>query len=113
MRRQWCKPRSGRCRPSGNASADRRWRTRSLRIARPFRKAPARSWSCWLENICSQLLERCLRGEPCPRDLLEKALEIDEGRAFLSIVVERLGDLFEPRLCDIYAELFTTAIEIV
>ncbi len=36
---------------------------------------------------------------------------MDEGRKFLSIVVERLGDLFEPRLSDVYAELFTAAIE--
>ena len=32
-----------------------------------------------------------------PRELLDRALEMDEGRAFLSVVVERLGDLFEPR----------------
>ena len=29
----------------------------------------------------------------------------------LSIVVERLGDLFEPRLCDVYEELFTQVIQ--
>ena len=34
-------------------------------------------------------------------------MAVDEGRALLSIVVERLGDLFEPRLCEIYAQLFT------
>jgi ADP-heptose:LPS heptosyltransferase len=45
--------------------------------------------------------------------MLRSALEEDDGRAFLSIVVERLGDLFEPRLCDVYAELFTQAIQIV
>ncbi len=45
--------------------------------------------------------------------MLREALAEDEGRAFLSIVVERLGDLFEPRLCDVYAELFTETIGIV
>jgi Glycosyltransferase family 9 (heptosyltransferase) len=34
----------------------------------------------------------------------------DEGRALMSIVVERLGDLFEPRLCDVYAQLFSEVI---
>ena len=61
-------------------------------------------------NTCSELLEYCLRGEQWPDDLLDRALAIDDGRAFLSVVVERLGDLFEPRLCDTYARLFTQAI---
>jgi hypothetical protein len=68
-----------------------------------------------LQNICNEVLERCLRGEsltdlPGSDDLLDHAVAVDEGRAFLSIVVERLGDLFEPRLCDVYAELFTQVI---
>jgi Glycosyltransferase family 9 (heptosyltransferase) len=63
-----------------------------------------------LENTCNQLLEYCLRGEPWPGELLDKALALDEGRAFLSVVVERLGDLFEPRLCATYDQLFTQAI---
>jgi len=64
-----------------------------------------------LENICNELLEYCLRGEPWPSELLDRALEVDQGRALLSIVVERLGDLFEPRLCDTYERLFTQVIE--
>jgi len=63
-----------------------------------------------LENTCNELLGYCLRGEPWPDDLLEQALAIDDGRAFLSIVVERLGDLFEPRLCETYDRLFRQAI---
>ncbi len=63
-----------------------------------------------MQNICSQLLDRCLRGEAVTDDLLDRALAVDEGRAFLSIVVERLGDLFEPRLCQVYAELFPRVI---
>ena len=35
---------------------------------------------------------------------------MDEGRALLSIVVERLGDLFEPRLCETYNKLFAEVI---
>ena len=61
-------------------------------------------------NTCNELLEYCLRGEPWPDELLGRALAIDDGRAFLSIVVERLGDLFEPRLCETYDRLFTQAI---
>jgi hypothetical protein len=64
-----------------------------------------------LESTCSQLLGYCLRGEPWPEELLDRALAVDEGRAFLSVVVERLGDLFEPRLCDTYSRLFTQVIE--
>lgn len=61
-------------------------------------------------NTCNELLEYCLRGEPWPDSLLEQALAIDDGRALLSIVVERLGDLFEPRLCKTYDRLFTEVI---
>jgi hypothetical protein len=42
--------------------------------------------------------------------LLDRAIAVDEGRALLSIVVERLADLFEPRLCEVYARLFTQVI---
>jgi Glycosyltransferase family 9 (heptosyltransferase) len=66
-----------------------------------------------LESICSKLLGCCLRGERWPQDLLRRALEIDEGRAFLSDVVEPLGDLFEPRLCETYRELFSQAVALV
>jgi hypothetical protein len=59
---------------------------------------------------CNEVLERCLRGEPVSEELLDQALAVEEGRAFLSIVVERLGDLFEPRLCDVYGELFPRVI---
>ena len=64
-----------------------------------------------MENTCNELLEYCLRGDPWPDELLDRALAVDEGRALLSIVVERLGDLFEPRLCDTYERLFTQVIE--
>jgi len=64
-----------------------------------------------LGNTCNELLEYCLRGEPWPDSLLEQALAVDDGRAFFSVVVERLGDLFEPRLCDTYNRLFTQVIQ--
>lgn len=64
-----------------------------------------------MENTCSDLLARCLRGEEWSAELLDRAIAVDEGRALLSTVVERLGDLFEPRLCEIYARLFTQVIE--
>jgi hypothetical protein len=58
-----------------------------------------------------QLLEHCLRGEAWTSDLLDRAISEDEGRALLSVVVERLGDLFEPQLCRVYERLFTQVIE--
>jgi hypothetical protein len=64
-----------------------------------------------LENTCSELLDLCLRGEQWSPTLLDRALQVDEGRAFLSIVVERLGDLFEPGLCETYDILFRQALE--
>ena len=63
-----------------------------------------------MENTCNELLGRCLRGQRWPDDLLTRALAINQGREFLSVVVERLGDLFEPRLCRAYEDLFTHAI---
>jgi len=43
-------------------------------------------------------------------ELLDRAIAEDDGRALFSIVVERLGDLFEPGLCDTYARLFSQVI---
>jgi hypothetical protein len=58
-----------------------------------------------------QLLGFCLRQEPWPSDLLDRAIAEDDGRVLLSIVVERLGDLFEPALCRTYEQLFRQVIE--
>jgi hypothetical protein len=57
-----------------------------------------------------QLLDYCLRGEEWSSDLLDRAIAEDDGRALLSIVVERLGDLFEPSLCRTYERLFRQVI---
>jgi ADP-heptose:LPS heptosyltransferase len=50
-------------------------------------------------------------------DLIERALDEDDpfvaaaaNRALFSIIIERLGDLFEPALCDVYARLFSHII---
>ncbi len=65
-----------------------------------------------MESIYSRrLLEHCLRNEQWSSDLLDRAIAEDEGRALLSIVVERLADLFEPALCRTYDRLFTQVIE--
>jgi ADP-heptose:LPS heptosyltransferase len=42
--------------------------------------------------------------------LLDELLACDGDHALFRIVVERLGDLFEPRLCLVYAELFSEVI---
>src|SRR5678816_2762204 len=98
----WCMPRSLRCRKRAPVNADRLWRMRSSPTVRRFPRPLARSWSCWLESTCSDLLDLCLRGQPWPSELLDRAIAEDDGRALFSIVVERLGDLFEPHLCDVY-----------
>jgi ADP-heptose:LPS heptosyltransferase len=61
----------------------------------------------------AELLSRCLAGESWSDELLRSSLADDDGRAFFRIVVERLGDSFEPRLCDVYARLFARVIELV
>ena len=63
-----------------------------------------------MENTCSELLDYCLRGEDWPSELLDRAIGVDEGRAFLSVVVERFGDLLEPRLCEVYERMFREVI---
>ncbi len=62
-------------------------------------------------SACHELLGYCLAGQAWPDPLLDRAIAEDEGRALLSIVVERLGDLFEPRLCEVYDRLFTQVVE--
>lgn len=64
-----------------------------------------------MENTCNELLGYCLRGVAWPPVLLDRAIAEDDGRALLSVVVERLGDLFEPRLCDVYDRLLREAIQ--
>jgi hypothetical protein len=53
-----------------------------------------------------------LEGEPWTDELLRASLEEDGGRAFFRVVVERLGDSFEPSLCEVYARMFARVIEL-
>ncbi len=62
------------------------------------------------DSLAQELLAHCLAGSPCPERLLDDLLEGDRSRALFRIVVERLADLFEPRLCDVYADLFSEVI---
>lgn len=62
------------------------------------------------EMLARQLLAHCLEGTHWPERLIDRLIEDDASRALFSIVVERLSDLFEPRLCDVYAELFSEVI---
>src|SRR5258708_3893709 len=56
------------------------------------------------------LLACCLEGRPWPPSLLDQLTTDEASRELLRVVVERLGDLFEPRLCLVYAELFSEVI---
>lgn len=64
-----------------------------------------------MASTCNVLLDHCLRGQPWSPSLLDRAVSEDDGRALLKVVVERLGDLFEPRLCRVYDRLFADVIE--
>lgn len=73
------------------------------------------------DELALELLNQCLRGNAYSSELLEMllryALSADAAQArrashaLFGIVVERLGDLFEPCLADCYAALFSEAIE--
>ena len=62
------------------------------------------------DSLAQELLDHCLAGSPFPERLLDELLGGDHSRALFRIVVERLADLFEPRLCGIYADLFSEVI---
>lgn len=65
------------------------------------------------ETAPGELLSRVLAGERYSDDLLRRVLAEDDGRALFSVVVERLGDLFEPRLCEAYVRLFSRVAEML
>jgi ADP-heptose:LPS heptosyltransferase len=72
-------------------------------------------------ELALELLNHCIRGSGWPEELaaalVDEALDEDEeyarraSRALFSVVVEKLADLFEPRLCNVYAQLFAGVIE--
>jgi len=65
------------------------------------------------EELARELLGHCLASGDWPEELLQRlvTLALDDSaaasRALFGIVVERLGDLFEPHLCEVYARLFS------
>jgi len=72
-------------------------------------------------ELAREVLDACLQEGTWPTraldDLIERALDEDDlfrataaTRALFAILIERLGDLFEPALCDIYARLFAHVI---
>ena len=62
------------------------------------------------DRAARALLECCLNGRPWAEHLLDPLIAEDGNHALFGIVVERLGDLFEPRLCSVYADLFSEVI---
>ena len=72
-------------------------------------------------ELAREILDACLKDGTWPTraldDLITRALDEDEQlssinatRALFGIVIEQLGDLFEPALCDVYARLFAHVI---
>jgi ADP-heptose:LPS heptosyltransferase len=71
-------------------------------------------------ELAQAVLDSCLQDGTWPARtldaLIERALDEDEflarsaTRALFGVVIERLGDLFEPSLCDVYARLFSHVI---
>ncbi len=62
------------------------------------------------EILAQQILEHCLASRPWPEHLLDDLIAQGGDRALFRVVVERLGDLFEPDLCRVYADLFSRVI---
>ncbi|HEV8041295.1 MAG TPA: glycosyltransferase family 9 protein [Bryobacteraceae bacterium] len=60
--------------------------------------------------LAQELLDHCLAARPWPEHLLDPLIAEPGNSALFRIVVERLGDLFEPRLCRVYADLFADVI---
>lgn len=72
-------------------------------------------------ELAREILDACLRDGTWPTrtldDLIERALDEDDifvarsaTKALFGVVIEQLGDLFEPALCDVYARLFAHVI---
>jgi len=72
-------------------------------------------------ELAREVLDACLKDGTWPTrsldDLITRALDeedpflsINATRALFGIVIEQLGDLFDPALCDVYARLFAHVI---
>lgn len=62
------------------------------------------------EALARELLGHCLAERPWPDHVLDSLLACGGDRELFRVVVENLADLFEPRLCGAYAELFAQVI---
>ena len=64
-----------------------------------------------MESTCNRLLDHCVDGTPWSSSLIDEitwGIEKPEGcRTFFRIVVEKLSDLFEPRLCIAYVRIMS------
>ncbi|MGQ9919101.1 MAG: hypothetical protein ACUVS7_16975, partial [Bryobacteraceae bacterium] len=68
-------------------------------------------------ELAARLLRACLAGEPVPEDALDALTSAalnpnpgtaaEAGRALFAGLAEPLADLFEPRLCEAYASIFS------
>src|SRR5690242_11599419 len=103
------------CPPSASASAAQRSPTPSSPTASSCPPARARNWTSSLASTscneqAAELLAICLKGERRPGALLDRLTAPDCADSLFRVVVERLADLFDPRHCDTYADLFSEVI---
>ncbi len=63
-----------------------------------------------MASTSAELLALCLAGKPWPKYFIDELIQPEPSRELMRVVVERLSDLFELRLCDVYAELFSEVI---
>jgi ADP-heptose:LPS heptosyltransferase len=61
-------------------------------------------------HLARELLSHCLAGNPWPSGWIEQLIQPEASRALFTDVVEQLADRFEPRLCDVYADMFAEVI---
>ncbi len=61
-------------------------------------------------ELAQELLSHCMKGTTWPQALVDCLVQDDNSRVLFSTVVEGLSDLFEPRLCDVYSELFAEVV---
>ncbi|MGA1994747.1 MAG: glycosyltransferase family 9 protein [Bryobacteraceae bacterium] len=66
------------------------------------------STSC--NALAREVLSRAVAGRP-PKLLPRALVEEPCNQALFGVLAEGLADLFEPRLCDVYARLFAQALE--
>lgn len=63
-----------------------------------------------VDQAAAELLACCLNGTTWRGELIDRLIQADASKVLFRVVVERLADLFEPHLCDVYAELFSEII---